>query len=42
MIEYLGGRSNIDKVSGFIYLGHKLEEPLERRRPDPEKVINYL
>ena len=42
MIEYLGGRVGIDKISGFIYIGHKVEEPNERRRPDPEKVINYL
>jgi len=42
MIEYLGGRPKIDKISGFIYLGHKLEEPMERRRPDPQKVISYL
>ena len=42
MLEYLGGRKEIDKISGFIYLGHKTEEPNERRRPDPSKVINYL
>ena len=42
MLEYLGGRPEIDKISGFIYLGHKLEEPMERRRPEPEKVISYL
>ena len=30
------------KISGFIYLGHKVEEPNERRRPDPKNVINYL
>ena len=42
MLEYLGGRPEIDKISGFIYLGHKVEEPNERRRPDPKKVINYL
>ena len=42
MIEYLGGRKEIDKISGFIYLGHKVEEPNERRRPDPKNVINYL
>tara|TARA_Y100000768_G_scaffold231126_1_gene174552 strand:+ start:79 stop:642 length:564 start_codon:yes stop_codon:yes gene_type:complete len=42
MIEYLGGRKDIDKISGFIYLGHKVEEPNERRRPDPKNVINYL
>ena len=42
MLEYLGARKNIDKISGFIYIGHKVEEPNERRRPEPEKVINYL
>ena len=42
MLEYLGGRPNIDQISGFIYLGHKLEEPMERRRPVPSKVISYL
>ena len=42
MLEYLGARKNIDKISGFIYIGHKIEEPNERRRPEPEKVINYL
>ena len=42
MLNYLGGRSGIDRISGFIYIGHKSEEPLERRRPDPKKVISYL
>ena len=42
MLEYLGGRSGIDRISGFIYIGHKAEEPLERKRPDPKKVISYL
>ena len=42
MLEYLGGRKDFDKISGFIYLGHKVEEPNERRRPDPKNVINYL
>ena len=42
MLEYLGGRSGIDRISGFIYIGHKAEEPLERKRPDPSKVISYL
>tara|TARA_Y100000591_G_C21695082_1_gene625221 strand:+ start:107 stop:676 length:570 start_codon:yes stop_codon:yes gene_type:complete len=42
MLEYLGGRSGIDRISGFIYIGHKSEEPLERRRPDPKKIISYL
>jgi len=42
MLIYLGGRPGIDKISGFIYLGHKTDEPTERRRPDPEKVIFNL
>ena len=42
MLEYLGGRPGLDRISGFIYIGHKAEEPLERRRPDPKKVISYL
>ena len=42
MLEYLGARKNLDKISGFIYIGHKIEEPNERRRPVPEKIISYL
>tara|TARA_B100000963_G_C22411507_1_gene573484 strand:+ start:25 stop:588 length:564 start_codon:yes stop_codon:yes gene_type:complete len=42
MLEYLGARKNKDKISGFIYIGHKTEEPSERKRPDPEKIISYL
>ena len=42
VIEYFGGRLGVDKISGFIYLGHKTEEPNERRRPEPNKVISYL
>ena len=42
MLEYLGGRKELDKIAGFIYLGHKIEEPMERKRPDPQKVISYI
>ena len=42
MLEYLGARKNLDKISGFIYIGHKTEEPNERRRPEVDKVIGYL
>ena len=42
ILVYLGGRESIDRISGFIYVGHKKEEPKERRRPDPEKVISYI
>jgi nitroreductase len=38
MLSALGGRIGIDKVSGFIYIGHKKVEPLERKRPEPKKT----
>ncbi len=42
VIEKLGGDPSKDKVAGFIYLGERLREPIERRRPDPEEYINYF
>jgi|TARA_B110000881_G_C18442985_1_gene446956 nitroreductase len=42
MLIYLGGNPTTDKIAGFIYIGHKKNEPLERKRPDPNKVIKYL
>ena len=42
MLVYLGGKSGTDKISGFIFIGHKVEEPNERKRPNPESAINFL
>ena len=42
MLTTLGGSVGKDKIAGFIYIGHKKEEPLERKRPDPKNIINYL
>ena len=42
MLTTLGGIVGKDKIAGFIYIGHKKEEPLERKRPDPKNIINYL
>ena len=42
MLTHLGGRVGIDKISGFIYIGHKTEEPKERKRPNPADVLTYL
>ena len=42
MLVYLGGDLKNDKVAGFIYIGHKIKEPLERKRPDPDKVIKFI
>ena len=42
MLNYLGGDVSKDKISGFIYIGHKLEEPNERKRPNPYDVVTFL
>ena len=42
LLKYLGGDIKKDRISGFIYLGHKKEEPIERKRPNPTDVISYL
>ena len=42
MIKVVGGNPEIDKLAGFIYIGDKEKEPLERRRPKIENVINFL
>ena len=42
ILEFLGGKPGIDKISGFIYIGHKVEDPKERRRPDPQSVIDFI
>ena len=42
MLEFLGGDVKKDKISGFIYIGHKIEEPKERKRPDPKNIITFI
>ena len=42
MLEFLGGDVKKDKISGFIYIGHKIEEPQERKRPDPKNIITFI
>ena len=42
MLTYLGGDVSKDKISGFIYLGHKLEEPSERKRPNFNEIVTSL
>ena len=42
MIKVVGGKPETDKLAGFIYIGDKEKEPVERRRPKKENVINYL
>ena len=42
MIEVVGGKPKTDKLAGFIYIGDKEKEPVERRRPKTENVIKFL
>ena len=42
MIKEVGGKPETDKLAGFIYIGDKEREPVERRRPKKENVINFL
>ena len=42
MIKAVGGNPETDKLAGFIYIGDKEKEPVERRRPKKEKVIKFL
>ena len=42
MIKEHGGNPDTDKIAGFIYIGDKDKTPIERRRPNKEKVIRYI
>ena len=42
MISAVGGKPESDKLAGFIYIGNKEKEPIERRRPKTENVIKVL
>ena len=42
MIKELGGNPQTDKIAGFIYIGNKDKDPIERRRPLKEKVIKFI
>ncbi len=42
LIKEIGGIPNTDKLAGFIYIGNKEKEPVERRRPKSENVIKFL
>ena len=42
MIKEIGGDPKTDKIAGFIYIGDKVKQPIERRRPLKEKVLKFL
>ena len=39
MLQALGGRPDIDKIAGYIYVGYNTEPLKERRRPELGDVI---
>ena len=38
----LGGVPGEDRIAGFIYIGEKIKNPVERTRPNSELVISYF
>ena len=38
----LGGVPAQERIAGFIYIGEKIKNPIERTRPDPEQIISYF
>ena len=41
MLLALGGNPSKDKIAGFIYIGKKIKEPNERRRPLLNKIVTF-
>jgi len=42
VLREFGGDPETDKIAGFIYIGNKQKEPVERRRPIKNKIINFI
>ena len=42
VLREFGGDPENDKIAGFIYIGNKQKEPVERRRPIKNKIINFI
>ena len=42
MLTRLGGVVGHDRIAGFIYIGEKVKDPMERTRPDRDDVVRYL
>ena len=42
VLKEFGGDPKTDKIAGFIYIGNKQKEPVERRRPIKNKIINFI
>lgn len=41
LLSALGGNPETDRFAGFIYIGHKKEEPQPRKRPLKSDIISY-
>ena len=42
MLARLGGGVGHDRIAGFIYIGEKVKDPMERTRPDRDEVVRFL
>ena len=42
MLTRLGGVVGHDRIAGFIYIGQKVKDPMERTRPDRDDVVKFL
>lgn len=42
MIKTIGGDPDKEQIAGFIYIGEKLNAPIERIRPNFETVVSYF
>ena len=42
MLTRLGGVVGHDRIAGFIYIGEKVKDPMERTRPNRDDVVRYL
>ena len=42
MLTRLGGVVGHDRIAGFIYIGEKVKDPMERTRPDRDEVVRFL
>ena len=42
MVRELQGDPKTDKIAGFIYIGEKIKDPIERRRPIKDNIISYI
>ena len=42
MLTRLGGVVGHDRIAGFIYIGEKVKDPIERTRPDRDEVVRFL